>query len=128
MIYVDSSVVLSRSLEEGRTPPDAFWGLALASSKLLEYEILNRIYAYGFGDAEIADANTLLRRVLLFDLSDSVLRRALEPFPHHIRTLDGLHLATMEYLRRNGETVELASYDNRMIAVARAMGFGVRVL
>ncbi|HEX3883208.1 MAG TPA: hypothetical protein VHW66_11155 [Stellaceae bacterium] len=128
MIYIDSSVVLSRFLEEGRTPPDAFWDAPLASSKLLEYEVLNRMYVYDRGDPDIADARALLRRMLLVELSTPVLSRALEPLPHHIRTLDGLHLATMDYLRRSGEIVELASYDNRMIAAAEAMGIDVAAL
>jgi hypothetical protein len=33
-----------------------------------------------------------------------------------------LHLATLEYLRRQGEMIELASYDGRLIAAAQALG------
>jgi hypothetical protein len=36
-----------------------------------------------------------------------------------VRTLDCLHLATIEFIRGQGETVELASYDNRLLAAAR---------
>jgi hypothetical protein len=36
--------------------------------------------------------------------------------------LDGLHLATVEFLRAQGEPVELASYDNRLLAATRALG------
>jgi hypothetical protein len=128
MIYIDSSVVLSRFLEEARTPPDAFWDPPLASSKLLEYEVLNRLYAYECSDPDITDARTLLRRMLLVGLSAPVLARALEPFPLRVRTLDGLHLATMEHLRRSGETVELASYDSRMITAAQAMDIELAAL
>ena len=36
-------------------------------------------------------------------------------------TLDGLHLATLDFLRAQGDPVELASYDNRLIAAAQAL-------
>jgi predicted nucleic acid-binding protein len=42
-----------------------------------------------------------------------------------LRTLDALHLATIEFLRRQGETVELASYDDRLLAAAEAVGIPV---
>jgi len=34
----------------------------------------------------------------------------------------------MDYLRRQGETIELASYDRRMIAAAGALGFPIAAL
>jgi hypothetical protein len=56
------------------------------------------------------------------ELSPPVLARALEPFPIPVRTLDWLHLASLEFLRSRGQTVELASYDERMLAAARSLG------
>ena len=44
----------------------------------------------------------------------NVLARALEPFPAPVRTLDALHLASIEFLRGRGQKVELASYDDRL--------------
>jgi hypothetical protein len=61
-------------------------------------------------------------------MAPQVLARALEPFPTAVRTLDALHLAAMEFLRTSGQTVELACYDERLLAAARAMRFGVVVL
>jgi len=61
-------------------------------------------------------------------MSALALRRALDPFPVPVRTLDALHLATAEYLRQQGEAVELASYDNRLIAAARAMQIPITAL
>jgi hypothetical protein len=49
-----------------------------------------------------------------------VLARALDPFPIPVRTLDALHLASIEFLRQR-QQVELASYDERLIAGARAL-------
>jgi hypothetical protein len=45
-----------------------------------------------------------------------------------VRTLDALHLATADYLRRQGEPVELASYDNRLIAAVQALGISLAAL
>lgn len=46
---------------------------------------------------------------------------AVDPFPVPVRMLDGLHLATVEFLRDLSVRVELASYDTRMIAAAREL-------
>jgi hypothetical protein len=66
--------------------------------------------------------------VNLVELSEPALARALLPFPVRIRTLDALHLATIEFLRRQGEPVELASYDSRLVAAAAAVGISVAAL
>jgi len=66
--------------------------------------------------------------MMLVDLSRLVLGRALEPFPIRVRTLDGLHLATVDFLRTQGEPVELASYDNRLVAAARVLEIPIAAL
>jgi len=45
-----------------------------------------------------------------------------------IRTLDALHLAAVDYLRSPGGSIELASYDTRLIAAARAVAIPLAVL
>jgi hypothetical protein len=57
----------------------------------------------------------------LIELAPPVLARALEPFPLPIRTLDALHLASIDFLRIRGQTIELATYDDRLAAAARAL-------
>ena len=42
-----------------------------------------------------------------------------------VRTLDALHLASIEFLRGQRQEVTLASYDLRMLAVARKLGIPV---
>jgi len=93
----------------------------LVSSRLLEYEIWNRIHARGSKDLH-ETARTLLTRINFLELDRRRLVRALEPFPLSVRTLDALHLATIAYLRQDRTYVELASLDRRMIAAARALG------
>ncbi len=122
MIYIDSSVALAHVLVEPRAPPESFWEASLVSSRLLEYELWNRAYAYGIAGSHADEIEMLLLRVDLIEMTREVLARALEPFPVSIRTLDALHLATAEFLRTQGRYVEVASYDNRLIAAAEALG------
>jgi len=61
-------------------------------------------------------------------MSDAALARAQEPFPVAVRTLDALHLATMEFLRNQGAAVTLASYDSRLLTVAQALGISAALL
>jgi PIN domain len=95
----------------------------LASSRLLEYEVWNRLNAYGVLTSHGDRAQARLARVNLTALSEAALARALEPFPIAVRTLDALHLATMDFLRGRSASIELASYDNRLLAAAAALGF-----
>ena len=67
----------------------------------------------------------LLGRVALLELAPPVLARALEPFPAPVRTLDALHLASVEFLRGQGQSVSLASYDQRLNAAAKRLGIPI---
>jgi hypothetical protein len=100
----------------------------LVSSRLLEYEIWKRVHAPGFGPALGASARAMIGRLRPIRLTPRVLARALRPFPVPVRTLNCLHLATIEFIRAEGETVELASYDNRLLAAARALGIALSPL
>jgi predicted nucleic acid-binding protein len=123
VIYLDSSVLLASVFQEPRSPPLTLWEEALTSSRLLRYEVWVRLNAYGLGSSHGDRANARLARVNFVELSQVALARALEPFPVPLRTLDALHLATMDFLRRDEEAVELASYDGRLVAAAQALGF-----
>ncbi|HWD60357.1 MAG TPA: PIN domain-containing protein [Stellaceae bacterium] len=128
MIYLDSSVLLARVLSEATEPADSFWTLPLTSSRLLLYEVWNRIHARNLGDLHQEDARLLLARVRFVELSGNVLARALDPLPRSPKTLDTLHLATMGFLRRRGHGVTLASYDHRLLVAASAMGIAAEPL
>ena len=58
----------------------------------------------------------------------NVLARALEPFPSPVRTLDALHLASIEFLRGQGQAIQLASYDDRLNVAAKALGVPIAPL
>ena len=121
MIYLDSSVALAHLLAEDRSPPDSIWQEILVSSRLLEYEVWNRIHARRLGHSHGEEARALIGRVALIELAPPVLARALDPLPIAVRTLDALHLASIEFLRARGQTVALASFDERLLAGARAL-------
>ncbi len=123
MIYLDTSVALAHLFAEDKSPPDSLWKETLVSSRLLEYELWTRMNARGLGATHGEAARALLGRVALLELAPAVLGRALEPFPLPVRTLDALHLASLEFLRRQGQRISLASYDARMVAAARRLKF-----
>jgi predicted nucleic acid-binding protein len=125
VIYIETSVALAHIFLEPVSPPAEFWSEDLVSSQMLVYEIYTRMHARQLASSRGEIARALVDQITLIDLSHAVLQRALEPFAVPLRTLDALHLATMDYLRRRGETVELASYDKRMVAGARALGIRV---
>ena len=128
MIYLDSSVALAQILAEDRQPPHDLWTEPLTSSRLLQYEVWNRIHGYRFETLHGDKVQVILEAVSLVELTPPVLTRALEPFPTPVRTLDALHLATMDFLRAQGQGVELASYDQRLLSAARALGIALRPL
>jgi len=121
VIYLDSSVALAQLLAEDRAPPEFLWDRPLVSSRLLEYEVWNRLDASGLARSHGEEARTLIDRLALIELAPTVLARAVEPFPVRLRTLDALHLASIEFLRGQGQAIELATYDDRMAAAARAL-------
>jgi hypothetical protein len=120
VIYLDTSVALVQLLAEDRSPPSSLWGEPLVASRLLEYEICTRLNARRLGRAQGEEARALLQRVALIELTPPVLERALEPFPIPMRTLDALHFASITFLLRRDQTVELASYEDRLVASAQA--------
>jgi len=121
VIYLDSSVALAYLLAEDRSPPESIWQETLVSSRLLEYEVWNRIQARRLGCSHGEAVRALISRLALVELAPRVLARALEPFPIPVRTLDALHLASIEFLRARGQTVELASFDERLLVAAHAL-------
>jgi predicted nucleic acid-binding protein len=121
VIYLDTSVALAQLLAEDRLPPEELWQQPLIASRLLEYELWNRVHARGLHRSHGEQTAALIASLALIELAPSVLARALEPFPTPLRTLDALHIASIEFLRHHGQTVELATYDDQMVAAARAL-------
>jgi predicted nucleic acid-binding protein len=126
MIYVDSSFLLAHLLAEDHEPPAGFWQETLITSRLAEYEIWSRIHARALAKSHGERAQELFNRIALLELTPDVLSRALEAFPVSVRTLDALHLASIEYLRARGyRPLRLATLDKRLSRAAEALDIGL---
>jgi predicted nucleic acid-binding protein len=128
MTYLDTSVALAHLLAEDRQPPESLWSEELISSRLLEYETWTRINNLGLARSHAEEVRDLLDRVAFVELTPAVLERALEPFPAPVRTLDAVHLASVDFLGRSGQKVQVATYDARLAKGARSLGFAIREL
>ena len=122
MFYFDTSVALAELLAEDRHPSAAFWDQELISSRVLEYEIWNSIHRRQLRDSHGESARQLIESPAIAELSREILRRAVEPFPLPVRTLDALHLSALLFLRDQGVEISLAAYDRRMIDAAERLG------
>lgn len=122
MIYVDTSVVLAQLLAEDHHPDSSFWRDGpFVSSRLLEYEVWNRINERGLAPSHAEDVRMLLGRLAFLELAPAVLARTLDPLPIPVRTLDALHLASIDFLRGIGQRPTLATYDRRLSEAATAL-------
>jgi predicted nucleic acid-binding protein len=128
VIYLDTSVALAHLLGEDRRPPRDLWAEELVTSRLLQYELWNRLNALDLARSRGDLARLLLARLAWLELRPQVLERALHPFPVSVRTLDALHLSSVSFLREHGKDVTLATYDDRMSEAARAMGIPLKEL
>jgi hypothetical protein len=122
MIYLDSSVALTHLLSEDRFTRDELWDEQLVYRQFLECEVWNRINAHQLQDSHGEAVRNLIGRVAMIEMVGPVLTRALQPFPVPVRTLDAIHLAALEFIRAQKQSVLLASYDERLVAAARLLG------
>jgi predicted nucleic acid-binding protein len=130
--YVDSSVLLRVVLFQPDRLPEWPTIEQAVTSALTEVECLrtlDRRLRQGLLDPEdLADRRGLVLRLLermdRVDVSPAVLRRAADPFPTPLGTLDAIHLATA-VLWREGRSVApvLVTHDAQLATAARATGF-----
>ena len=125
MIYLDTSVVLAHLLGEDRSPPTSLWREPLVSSRLIEYESWTRIHTMGLTATHGEALRLVLGRLAMVEMTRPLLSRALEPFPLAVRTLDALHLATVDFLSSQNQKIELATYDQRMLEAAEEIGVAI---
>jgi predicted nucleic acid-binding protein len=128
MIYVDTSVALAQLLAEDRCPPATLWHEPVLSSRLLAYEVWTCVHARGLTISHGDAVRRLLGRLAWLELTPVVLARALEPWPAPVRTLDALHLASIEFLRTQQPNVQLATYDDRLRTAAARLGIPLMAL
>lgn len=134
IVYLDSSVVLRVVLAEpGRL---AQWdavqtGVTSALSEVECLRTLDRLRLRAvLGDAELAARRRAVLQVLeaveLVQVAPEVLRRAADPFPTPLGTLDAVHLATaLAWRETRGVPVVLATHDAELGVAAAACGLDV---
>ena len=134
-VYVDSSVVLRRLLEQPGAIKDwSAWSGAVAS-ELTQLEALRTLDRLRVLDkltaSELADC---LEELSLWTSSfeqvpidRSVVRRASAPLPTPLGALDALHLATaLLWMENNLEELTIVTHDRQLATAARASGLEVR--
>lgn len=131
--YVDSSIVLrivlgeARPLREWRSIERPF------ASELVQLECLRTLDRMRFrasaSDAVVAERRAAvietLRGFELVRVGARILRRAADPFPTSLATLDAIHLATALSLRDEHPGLTVATHDTEFATAARAMGFAI---
>lgn len=130
--YIDSSVILRLAL--GQKPLLREWtqitnGIA---SALVETECLRTIdrlrHSVELDDRAAAVRHEALYEMLegldMVEVTPAILRRAAQPLPVPLGTLDAIHLASAA-LWRDERAVDLlfATHDQALAAAARASGF-----
>lgn len=127
MIYVDSSVALATLQSESRRPPDAFWSDPCIASRLTDLEVRVRSAARRLPPSALDDVEQLLARVEWIEISALTMGLLYQSPPTGLRTLDAIHLATLEFVNRELGQTALATYDTRLARAARTLGFEVVV-
>ncbi|MBI4538564.1 MAG: PIN domain-containing protein [Gemmatimonadetes bacterium] len=132
--YLDSSVLLRVVL--GQRGKLAEWervetGVA---SALVEVECLRTLDRLRLR-ADLPDSELALRRETVYRLTEemeivepgmAVLRRAAQPFPTPLGTVDAVHLATaLMWREARGEDLIMATHDRALGTAARASGLRV---
>lgn len=129
--YLDTSVVLRLVL--GKEPRlEAFDDIELGiASTVVEVECLRTLDRLRFAADLDSDAIALRREAVFgllsavetIDPSPAVLRRASQPLPTPVGTLDAIHLSTALLWRdARGRDPVFATHDRRLASAARASG------
>lgn len=104
------------------------------SSALIEVECLRTLdrlrLKQQLNEAKLVERREAIFRLLeaceLIDPSPPILRRAAEPFPVSLGTLDAIHLATALAWQEERESgLVMATHDNALGQAARSVGFRV---
>jgi predicted nucleic acid-binding protein len=133
--YVESSALIAARLEGDESARQAILGegvrftSALTLAEFARHVVRSRIngrLAEGDGHAAMAWLRAFQRTCQVVDIDEEVLARVKRPFPvEPIRTLDAIHLATIELRDENPSLVAVVTRDNRVADNARAMGYPV---
>ncbi len=135
-VYVDSSIVLRRLLDQ----PGAFQNWSkweyIASSELLRVEAFRSLHRMQMRrrltDSEMADILDSFRKYTssfeMVPIQANILERAASAFPTPLGTLDAIHLATaLIWTEFKNEPLTFLTHDVELGIAARACGLEVRM-
>ena len=133
--YIESSALVAAVLESdvaARTSIRAP-GLRITSAVTLAETDRAIVRARTTGRISDAEARTaartvraLERRMDVINVSDAILARVRRPFPvEPVRTMDAIHLASIEWLGSPPDATTVITRDERVRANARALGYAV---
>ena len=133
--YIESSALLAALLEQdagalaevrtvGQRVTSALT-FTEAARALLRARVTRRITPAD-ERAALRALRTFERRCAVVSVTEAVLTRAGRQFPiEPIRSLDGIHLATLELLGEAPQLVTVVTRDERVARNARALGYAV---
>lgn len=133
--YIESSALIAAKLEGDATAWQAIRGEGERFASALTLAEFARRLVRGRHVGELDDARVRLlmnwltrfaRRCVIVDIDTDVLARIRRPFPlEPVRTLDAIHLATIESRDVEPARVAVVTRDRRIADNARAMGYFV---
>jgi predicted nucleic acid-binding protein len=131
-VYIDSSVMLRRTLSQPGALTDVDW-VSASSSELLAVELrrtfdrlrLTRVMPKRKLAQLRDEVERNLAGIALVPLDRSVLKRAGEPFPKPLKTLDAIHLATALLLNNYEGGIVFLTHDRQLGVAALACGLAV---
>jgi uncharacterized protein len=122
--YLDSSAIVKLAVREPESHALRRYlrrRQPLVSSALARTEVLRALLPAG--DAATSRGRAVLQRFDLVRVNDRILHAAGVLRPPELRSLDAIHLATAHEL--GNELGALVTYDERMVAAARQLGFKI---
>jgi predicted nucleic acid-binding protein len=118
-------VALAEVFSEQRRPKEGFWDLPLVASRITDLEMRTRAAAIGQLQANAAVLDEISSAITFADIGRKNLELLYSGRTGALRTLDAIHLATLDFFNREIAETQLATYDRRLAAAAASMGFTV---
>lgn len=122
--YLDSSAIVKLIVREPESAALRRYlrrRAPLVSSALARTEVVRALQPAG--DEAVTRGRHVLRHLDLVRVNDRILNAAGLLHPPELRSLDAIHLATAEELGE--DLVAIVTYDQRMTAAAKRMGYRV---
>ena len=132
--YLDSSVLLRQVLGQPNKLEEWPKIETAVASALVEVECLRTLdrlrLRVGLSDRDLADRREAVHRLIdeidLVEPVGAVLKRASQPLPTTIGTLDAIHLSTaLLWKELRGADLVMATHDQALATAARASGLRV---